>query len=99
VDAALSFLVLEYIQQPSHAVVEMSRIVKPGGVLLLVGLVPHDRENYRATMGHLHLGFDEKQVKLWARSAGLHNVRYRRLQPDTSAKGPGLFVATMRNPA
>lgn len=96
VDAALSFLVLEYVQQPAQAVVEMSRIVRPGGVVMIVDLAPHDRENYRATMGHVHLGFDEKQVKLWARSASLQDVRYRRLRPDTSAKGPGLFVATMR---
>jgi SAM-dependent methyltransferase len=98
VDAAMSFLVLVYVQQPSLAINEMARIVRPGGVVMVVDLVPHDRESYRATMGHLHLGFDEKQVKLWARSAGLKDVRYRRLRPDTSSKGPGLFVATMRAP-
>jgi ArsR family transcriptional regulator len=99
VDAAISFLVLVYVQRPSQAVVEMARIVRPGGAVMIVDLVPHDRESYRDTMGHLHLGFDEKQVKLWARSAGLKEVRYRRLRPDTSSKGPGLFVATMRRPA
>jgi len=98
VNAAMSFLVLVYVQQPSLAISEMARIIQPGGVVMIVDLVPHDRENYRTTMGHLHLGFDEKQVKLWARSAGLKHMRYRRLWPDTSSKGPGLFVATMRKP-
>lgn len=98
VDAAISFLVLVYVAQPALAVAEMARTLKSGGVLMIVDLVPHDRESYRATMGHVHLGFDDKQVKLWARAAGLKDVRYRRLRPDTQSKGPGLFVSTMRRP-
>ena len=50
-------------------------------------------------MGHHHLGFDEAAVQGWAGPAGLTDVRYHRLRPDTSAKGPGLFVATMRRGA
>ncbi len=66
---------------------------------MIVDMVAHDRENYRHTMGHQHLGFDEAQIRGWAAAAGLEEPRYRRLRPDTSAKGPGLFVATMRAPA
>jgi len=98
VDAALVFLVLEYVQDPAAALRECARAVKPGGVVMMVDLVPHDRDSYRATMGHVHLGFDEKQVKQMARSAGLSFVRIRRLRPDSSAKGPGLFVAILRTP-
>jgi hypothetical protein len=47
-------------------------------------------------MGHQHLGFDKTQVTQWAAEAGLADVRYGRLPADTSARGPGLFVATMR---
>ena len=42
----------------------------------------------------VHLGFDEETVTGWLRKAGLKHARYRRLRPDTTAKGPGLFVAT-----
>jgi hypothetical protein len=66
---------------------------------MIVDMVPHDRESYQHTMGHHHLGFGEEQVMQWAAAAGLSAVRYRRLRPDTSAKGPGLFVATMRKDA
>ena len=74
---------------------EMKRVLKPGGVLLVVDMVAHDRDTYRHTMGHRHLGFSEKTVRAWAKKTGLGQVRYHRLRPDTGAKGPGLFVATM----
>jgi ArsR family transcriptional regulator len=108
VDAALLFLVLVHVESPEAALRELARILRTGdsrthdgaggrgGLLLIVDLAPHDREAYRHTMGHKHLGFDEKQIKAWARTAGLADVRYRRLRPDTDSKGPDLFVATMR---
>jgi ArsR family transcriptional regulator len=95
VDAALVFLVLQHLEHPERAIAEIARSLKPGGLVLIVDMVAHDRESYRHTMGHRHLGFDERAVKAWAKSAGLSDVRFRRLRPDTHAKGPGLFVATM----
>ena len=96
VDAAIMFLVGVYLPDPAEAFGEIARILRQDGAALIVDLTPHDRESYRHTMGHQHLGFDEKQIKRWAKAAGLANVRYQRLKPDTAAKGPGLFVATMR---
>ena len=72
------------------------RILKPGGCAMVVDMVAHDREVYLHTMGHQHLGFDETAVRQWAEAAGMADVRYRRLRADTDAKGPGLFVATMK---
>ncbi len=94
-DAAIVFLVLVYLPRPPEALREIARILRPGGVALIVDMVPHDRESYRHTMGHHHLGLDEQRLKAWAETAGLREVRYRRLRPATSAKGPGLFAATM----
>ncbi len=88
-------LVLVYVPDPESAIRQIARILKPGGTGMIIDMVPHDREGYRRTMGHQHLGFDEKTVGAWARAAGLGAPRYRRLRVDTAAKGPGLFVATM----
>ena len=96
VDATIVLLVMVYLPEPIKAVAEMARILRPGGVAMIVDVVPHDRESYRHTMGHHHLGFDEAQVSGWAEAAGFADVHYRRLRPDTSAKGPGLFVATLK---
>ncbi len=96
IHAALLFLVLMYVDSPANAFAEIARSLIPNGMLLLVDMVAHNRESYRHTMGHVHLGFDEKQIKAWAKTAGMKDVHYRKLRPSTSAKGPGLFVATMR---
>ena len=98
-DAAMFFLVLHHQPDPMPALAEAARIVRPGGVILIVDMVAHDRENYRHTMGHQHLGFDEATVAGWAADAGLSPPRYRRLHPDTQSKGQGLFAATMWKPA
>lgn len=96
VDAATVFLVLHHVEDPGRAIKEIARVLKKGGAVMIVDMVAHDREAYRHTMGHLHLGFDEKSLKRWAQAAGLSHLRVRRLRPDTESKGPGLFVATMR---
>ncbi|MCH7796935.1 MAG: metalloregulator ArsR/SmtB family transcription factor [Planctomycetes bacterium] len=95
VDAVIVSLVMVYVPRPEAAMAEIARIMKPGGRALIVDMVAHDRESYRHTMGHQHLGFDEARVRQWAGDSGLLDMRYRRLPADTSAKGPGLFVATM----
>jgi hypothetical protein len=47
-------------------------------------------------MGHVHLGFDEKDVRAWAKAAGLKLQRYQRLRADPNTSGPDTFVATLR---
>lgn len=96
VDAAVVSLVMVYVEQPVVVVKQAARILRPGGTAMIIDMAAHDRESYRHTMGHRHLGFDERAVHEWAAAAGLRCVRYRRLRPDTSARGPGLFAATLR---
>lgn len=97
-DAAVVYLVLHHVQSPQEAISEIARTLRPGGTLLIVDMVAHDRESYHLTMGHHHLGFEIAEVKEWADEAGLDLLTDRRLKPATDAKGPGLFVATMKKP-
>jgi SAM-dependent methyltransferase len=95
-DAALLFLVLHYTVDPARVLAEAGRALKPGGRLLVVDMVPHDRDEYRQQMGHLWQGFDAAQLRSWLEAAGFDAVRYTPLVPDPSAKGPSLFAATAR---
>ncbi|MFN2635657.1 MAG: ArsR/SmtB family transcription factor [Gemmatimonadaceae bacterium] len=93
VDVALVFLVLHYVVDPARVVAEAVRVLKPGGRLLVLDMMPHDRKDLRQTMGHLWQGFDSATVEGWMRSAGLDGIRYAPLAPDPQAKGPMLFTA------
>ena len=99
VNATVTSLVLHHLPDPTPAVREMARVVRPGGKILIVDMVAHDRETYRHTMGHQHLGFSESQVRHWADAADAEFRRYTPLRPDPHGKGPGLFAATLRRPA
>jgi ArsR family transcriptional regulator len=95
-DAALLFLVLHYVPEPEAAIVEARRALKPGGRLLIVDMMPHDREDLLHEMGHVWRGFSEEQIGSFFESAGFAGARYHPLQPDEAAKGPGLFAAVAR---
>jgi len=96
VDAAVALLVMVCLPQPSEALGEIARVLRPGGVAMIIDMVAHGRESYSHTMGHCHLGFDEEAVMAWVQGSALTDLTYRKLRPDTSAKGPALFVATMK---
>ena len=67
--------------------------MKPGGRLLVVDMLPHQREEYQQQMGHVWLGFSEKQMSRFLTGAGFDDVRIRVLPTDPGARGPGLFAA------
>lgn len=92
-DAAILSLVLHFVVDPAAVFAEAARTIRPGGRLLVVDMVPHEREDYRSTMGHLWLGFDATQLTEWLERAGFGEVRIVPLPPDPQAKGPGLFTA------
>ena len=95
-DIALMMLVLHHLPEPKRVLAEAARALKPGGRLLVLDMLPHEREEYRQTMDHIWLGFSEKQMTAWLHNAGFKEVRWRAMPPESKAKGPSLFVATAR---
>jgi hypothetical protein len=71
-------------------------VLRPGGRLLVVDMLPHAREEYRQQMGHVWPGFAEAQLAGWLEDAGFARLRYRPLPADPQAKGPVLFAASAR---
>jgi ubiquinone/menaquinone biosynthesis C-methylase UbiE len=95
-DAALLLLVLTYVPDIDLVLAEARRILKPGGKLVVVDLLPHDREDFRREMGQQHGGFEPASIVRSLTRAELAQVTCDALAPEPDAKGPALFLATAR---
>lgn len=95
-DVAVLSLVLHYVAEPAAVLAGIRRAMNPrGGRVLLVDMLPHDRAEYRQTMGHVWLGFDAEQIVQWGTEAGFASVRLHPLPAATQVKGPSLFSAVL----
>lgn len=98
VDATLCVIVLSYVADPAEAIAEMSRVLRPGGRVVIVDLLAHDRDPFRRQMGQIHRGFGADQLSDWFAQAGLHQPTCRPLPPSPEATGPALIHATAIKP-
>ena len=92
-DAAVLSLVLHYSAEPVRTLSEVARVCHPGAKVLVVDMLPHHHEEYQQQMGHVWLGFSEKQIVKFLAAAGFEAARVRALPVDADAKGPALFAA------
>lgn len=95
VDLALCELVLHHVRDLPPVCSEVARVLAPGGRWVILDMVEHDREEYRDTMGHQHLGFTEADTGALAAAAGLSLRGWRVLPADPAAQGPALFLAVL----
>lgn len=94
-DVAILSLVLHYVAEPAHALAVVRRALAPGGRALIVDMLPHDRAEFRETMGHVWLGVSAEQLTGWATEAGFDCCTVHALPPAPNVKGPSLFAATL----
>lgn len=97
-DAAFAHMVLHSLEDPEHAILEMARIVRPGGRLVLVDFMPHEHEWMRQELGLLWLGFATETLAEWLEAAGLERPRITQHDPDAKRDLPASFVAVSRKP-
>ncbi len=97
-DAATVMLVLHHVASPESVLAEAGRCLCGGGRLLVVDMLPHERESYRSEMGHVWLGFEHKRIETWLADAGFEKIRFTTLTPHQNATGPSLFAASAAKP-
>ena len=83
--------VLHYLEDPSAAVAEAARVLKPGGKLVIVDFAPHALEFLRDDHQHRRLGFADKEVTQWCKAAGL-SLSATRAFPPRGASGLTVVV-------
>lgn len=86
-------LTLHHTPSPELAVREMTRVLKPGGTLVITDFLPHEETWLRDEHADLWLGFESQVVAGWMRSAGLKQIAVEEQPYAMKADGKQLEIA------
>jgi ubiquinone/menaquinone biosynthesis C-methylase UbiE len=102
-DGVFANMYLHHAPEPLAAILEMARVLKPGGVLCLTDLDTHDHSWQREQMADLRMGFERSDIRQWLGEAGLTEVDVDCAEgtcnacgPDGTVKPLSIFVAIGR---
>lgn len=73
-DAVFANMYLHHAPDPAATIVEMVRILKPGGKLVITDLDTHEETWMRQAMSDRWLGFAREDMQTWYETAGLSAV-------------------------
>jgi len=73
--------VLHFLSDPGRAVFEASRLLKPGGRLVIVDFAPHELEFLREEHAHRRLGFADAEIAEWSEAADMVRLKTKTLAP------------------
>ena len=74
-DGAVAAMVLHHLPELDPALHEMRRVLKPGGTLSVIDLMPHREAWMHADLGDRHLGLDPTEVQAALARAGFTDLR------------------------
>lgn len=91
-DLVVIHQVLHFLEDPARAVREASRLLAPGGRLLIVDFAPHTLEFLRTDHAHRRLGFRADIVTNWLKQCGLTPSAPRLIAPPGTSDAERLVV-------
>lgn len=97
-DLAIACLVLHHVVEPSRALSEMHRVVRPGGRILVIEQRAHEDQAFYEMMQDRWWGFERGELARDVAAVGFKDVRHHELRMTRTKSGaiesPGLFVLT-----
>ncbi|MDA0656461.1 MAG: metalloregulator ArsR/SmtB family transcription factor [Proteobacteria bacterium] len=70
-DVVTFHLALHYAERPGLALLEAVRVLRVGGTVVVIDFMPHSEHRLRQEHGHRWLGFDDAEILIWFKKAGL----------------------------
>ena len=85
-DVVFAARLLHHAPKPAATIAALATLAKPGGALVLVDYARHDDESMRE-QADLWLGFDEGELRRFARDAGLESTSIQSIRFGTGKRG------------
>jgi DNA-binding transcriptional ArsR family regulator/SAM-dependent methyltransferase len=87
-DVVFASRVLHHAPKPAAAVEALSKLLRPGGALVVLDYTTHEDEALREQMADLWLGFGQKELEGFAKKAGLREATVRTIPRPRCGDGP-----------
>ena len=79
-DVVVVHMVLHYAEEPARVLREASRVLRPGGQLVVVDFASHELEFLRDDHSHHRLGFSDAEMEAWFNTVDLGYEKFSRLE-------------------